>query len=221
VALGARRLERLEEVAREVDAAGGSGLALALDVTDAGSIERFVARAREALGPIDALVSNAGVGAPGLLHEVEDRDLRLELDTNLLGPLRLARCVLPAMRARRSGDLVFVTSQNAVLPRPFQVGYTASKAGLEGAVRALAMELEGSGVRASIVRPGPAPTEMGRGWDAELVRRMLETWKRWGALRHGGFLDPESVARAVVHVLTAPRGAHLGLIQVDPEAPVR
>ena len=92
---------------------------------------------------------------PGPVAELRPEALRAELDTNLYGPMLLTRRVLPGLVERRRGDLVFMTSLNAVLPRPLQAGYTASKAGLEGFVRVLQMELEGSGVRASIVRPGP------------------------------------------------------------------
>ena len=219
VALGARRETRLEEVGRDVEKAGGRPFVHALDVTEPASIEAFVAAAEVALGPVDTLVSNAGVGFPGLLHEVDAGELRREVETNLLGPMLLARRVLPGLIERRRGDLVFITSLNAVLPRPFQTGYTASKAGLEGMVRALQMELEGTGVRASIVRPGPSRTEMGWDWDAGVVKRLLESWKRWGVLRHHSFLAPERVAAAVVSVLTAPPGTHLDLVQINPEGP--
>ena len=120
----------------------------------------------------------------------------------------------------RSGYLVFITSQNAAAPRPLQVGYTASKAGLEGAVGALRMELEGSGVRASIVRPGPALTEMGQDWEPGRIRRLLSTWRHWGLLRHEGYLEADHVALAVMAVLSTPRGAQLDLVQINPEAPL-
>ena len=61
--------------------------------------------------------------------------------------------------------------------------------------------------------------EFGWDWDPELIQRILKSWKEWGVLRHHNFLTPENVAAAVVMAVTAPRGTHLDLIQVNPEAP--
>ena len=172
VAIGARRLDRLAEVGRDVEKAGGKPFVHTLDVTEIASIRAFLRAAEQALGPVDVVVSNAGIALPGRFHELDDADLRAEIDTNLLGPMLLVRRDLLPMLERARGDLVFISSLNAVVPRPLQVGYTATKAGLEGMVRALQMELEGTGVRATIVRPGPVNTEMGRDWDPGV----LKTW---------------------------------------------
>lgn len=220
VAIGARRADKLSRVAREVEDAGGKPFAQSLDVSDPDSVETFFEATEKALGQPEVVVSNAGVGVPGLFHEVSLEALRSEIDTNLTGTLLVVRRALPALLERKHGDIVFVTSLNVVLPRPFQVGYTATKAGVEGAARALQMELEGTGVRASIVRPGPARTEMGWDWDPAVLKPMLTSWKRWGVLRHDNYMKPENVAAAVVAVVTAPRGVHLDLVQVNPEGPV-
>ena len=219
VALGARRAEKLDAVARQVEDAGGKAFAHALDVTDEASVDAFVGAVETNLGPPDVIVSNAGIGRAGKLPQLAIEDIQAELDTNLLGPMRLVRRLLPALLERRSGDVCFVTSLNAVLPRPLQIGYTASKAGLEAAVRTLQMELEGSGVRTSIVRPGPAQTEMGWDWSPALQKELLEEWGRWGILRHMNFMPPEQVAEAVFTTVTAPPGTHLDLVQINPATP--
>jgi NADP-dependent 3-hydroxy acid dehydrogenase YdfG len=220
VAIGARRQDKLSDVAREVENAGGKAFPHSLDVTQPDSVEAFFAATEKALGAPDVIVSNAGIGVPGRLHEVSAEALRTEIDTNLVGALLVARRALPSLLERKRGDIVFVSSLNATLPRPFQVGYTATKAGVEGAARALQMEVEGTGVRVSIVRPGPARTEMGWDWDPTVLRPMLASWKRWGVLRHDNYMKPESIAAAVVAVVTAPPGVHLDLVQVNPEGPV-
>jgi NADP-dependent 3-hydroxy acid dehydrogenase YdfG len=217
VAVGARRTERLADVARAVEGEGARAFAHHLDVTEPESIDAFVTAAEAALGAIDVVVSNAGVGVPGLLHEIPVADLEAELRTNLLGPMLLARRVLPAMLARRRGDLVFVSSMNAVEARPFQVGYTAAKAGVEGLARALRRELEGTGVRAIVVRPGPTRSEFGFSWGPEVLERLLDSWKRWGFLRHHEMLDGEAIAAAVVWAATQPRSTSIDVIQVNPE----
>lgn len=221
VAIGARRADKLADVAREVEKAGGKPFAQSLDVTDPDSIEAFFEATERTFGPPEVVVSNAGIGVPGLFHEVSLEALRCEIETNLMGTLLVVRRALPALLERKGGDIVFVTSLNAAVPRPFQVGYTATKAGVEGAARALQMELEGTGVRASIVRPGPAMTEMGWDWDPAVLKPMLTSWKERGILRHDNYMKPESIASAVVAVVTAPPGVHLDLVQVNPEAPVK
>ncbi len=220
VAVGARRLDPLNEIAAQVEAAGGTAFAHPLDVSDAESIEAFVAAAEHELGPIDTVVNNAGTSIPGRLFELSVEELRRELDTNLLGPMLMTRLVLPSLIERGHGDLVFISSQNAVIPRPLQLGYTAAKTGLEAMVRVLQMELEGSGVRATTVRPGPTKSNFGMDWDPASIKRVLRSWKHWGVQRHHRYLPAEAIAAAVVHTVTAPAGTHFDLIQVNPEGPV-
>jgi NADP-dependent 3-hydroxy acid dehydrogenase YdfG len=220
VAVGARRTDKLAEVADRIEAAGGRCLACELDVSKAGSIDGFFASVESAFGDPGVVVSNAGSSIPGLLHELDPADMEREVATNLTGPMLVARRAIPAMRAAKRGDLVFVTSLNAVLPRVLQVPYTATKAGLEAAVRTMQMELEGTGVRATIVRPGPTASEFGSSWSPEQVRAAVDSWGRWGSLHHLNTLSPEAVAGAVIQAATAPRGTRLDLIQLNPEAPI-
>jgi short-subunit dehydrogenase len=124
------------------------------------------------------------------------------------------------MVERRRGDIVFVSSDVAVRARPFMGGYSATKSGLEGLVASLQMELEGTGVRASVVRPGPTWSEMGMDWDAEEAAFVLNQWVRWGHARHSHFLKARAVADAITTVVSAPRGVHLSPLDVNPEAPV-
>jgi NAD(P)-dependent dehydrogenase (short-subunit alcohol dehydrogenase family) len=217
VALGARRTDLLREVGGGVEAAGGRTFAHTLDVTDAASIDAFFTATEAALGAVDVLVSNAGIGVPGLLHEVPVVDLERELRTNLLGPMLITRRALPSMLERRQGDLVFISSMNVVEPRPFQLGYTAGKAGLEGMAQTLRRDLEGTGVRATIVRPGATRSEFGFGWHPDILVRVLDSWKRWGFLRHMDMMESEQVALAVVAAVTAPPGLRMDVIQVNPE----
>ena len=124
------------------------------------------------------------------------------------------------MLERRRGDVVFVTSEVALQPRPHMAGYVASKAGLEGFARAMAMECEGTGVRVGIVRPGPSSTEQGSTWDAETIDEVVASWSHWGLMRHHGALRPDDLADAVLAMVTAPRGTRYAVLEVQPEAPV-
>lgn len=98
--------------------------------------------------------------------------------------------------------------------------YSAGKWGLEGMAAAMQMELEGSGVRVSVVRPGPTWSEMGTDWDPEEAAFVLNQWVRFGLARHPHFLKARALADAITTVVTAPRGVHLSCIDVNPEAPM-
>ena len=220
VALGARRVERCEELAEQIRAAGGEAVAHRLDVTDPVSVTTFAKAVTADLGDIEVVVANAGAVAPGEVHNVDTERFARELDLNIIGAHRLVRAFVPGMVERRRGDIVFVSSDVAARARPFMSAYTASKWGLEGMVHSMQMELEGSGVRASIVRPGPTWSEIGDGWEAAEAANVINQWVRFGLARHPQFLRPEAVADAIRTVVSSPRGMHLNLIEISPEAPL-
>jgi len=219
VVLGARRLDRLEETAAKIRADGGEAVAIELDLADDASIDGFAEQAERDLGPVEVVVSNAGEVVPATALDVEAADFARQVQVNLLGAHRLVRALGPAMVERRRGDIVFVTSDVVRLPRPHMAAYVTSKHGLEGLARAMQMELEGTGVRVGIVRPGPSATEQGATWDPAIVDDVLAAWTAWGLLRHPGYLRPRDVAAAVLAVVSTPRGTHLTLVEVEPESP--
>jgi short-subunit dehydrogenase len=216
VVLGARRVEVCDEVAASIRAEGGEAVACHLDLADPASVDRFTKEAEAAFGPVEILVSNAAKIQPGTALETSPEDFEEVLRVNIGGAQRLVRAFGAGMVARRRGDLVFVTSDVVAHPRPRMAAYVASKWGLEGFVTALQMELEGTGVRAVIVRPGPTLTGMGMDWDPDVTAE----WTRWGLARHSAFLRPDGVASAITHAVAAPRGTHLSVVEVQPEAPL-
>ena len=219
VVLGARRLDRLEEAAANVRAHGGEAVVLPLDLADDASIDAFATAADEQLGPIEIIVSNAGEVLPASALQVDSDAFARQVQVNLLGAHRLVRALGPAMVERQRGDIVFITSDVVRVPRTYMAAYVASKNALEGLARAMQMELEGSGVRVGIVRPGPSSTEQGATWDPTAIDEAMVDWGRWGMMRHPGLLRPRDVAAAVVAVVSTPRGTHLTLVEVEPEAP--
>ena len=219
VVLGARRVERCEAVATEIRDAGGEAVALRLDLTDQGSIKDFAAAAEAAFGSIEVLVSNAGDTQLGRGVHIPQADFSQQVDANLLGPRHLVSLIAPGMIERHRGDLVFVTTDGIHSPRPGMAAYLTAKFGLEGYARILRLELEGTGVRVSIVRPGPTGSEMGTSWDPDALEPLFEEWGRFGLARHDCFLRPADVARTVASVVAMPRGSHVTLLEVQPEAP--
>ncbi len=218
VVLGARRAQRCEEIAGEIRSHGGEAVAVLLDLADPGSIKDFAGSAA-IFGPVEVLVANAGDTQLGHGITTPPGDFALQIQVNLLGTQQLVSHIAPSMVDRHRGDLVFVTTDGVHSPRPGMAAYLTAKAGLEGYARILQMELEGTGVRASIVRPGPTGTEMGTDWDPEALAPLFDEWTKWGMARHDCFLRPEHIATAIATVVGMPRGASIALIEVQPEAP--
>jgi NADP-dependent 3-hydroxy acid dehydrogenase YdfG len=221
VSVGARRTDKLAELVETIRADGGEAVAFPLDITDADSVKTFVAQSTDALGDIEVLVSGAGDMYPGRLHEISTEVFAEQVQIHLVGADRLATAVLPDMVARQRGDVIFVGSDVALRQRPHMGAYGAAKAGLVAMVTNLQMELEGTGVRASIVHPGPTMTGMGFQLSAEQVGPMLADWAAWGQARHNYFLRPADVARAIAFVAETPRGSNVVTMEVQPEAPLK
>lgn len=219
VALGARRVERCGHIAEEIRSAGGEAVAFELDVADTPSVAAFVEAAEAALGDIDVVVSNAGNVQPGTAVGTDPDRFGAEVGVNLLGAQALIHHVVPGMIERGRGDVVFVTSEVARYPRPGTAAYVASKAALEALANVARMELEGTGVRVGMVRPGPANTEQGTRWSTDDVNRVIEAWQHWGLLRHTGSLRTAEIADAVTAMVGAPRGTNLALVEIQPQAP--
>ena len=220
VALGARRVDKCQELVEQIRAGGGEAIALPLDVTEQDSVTSFVQQATEQLGDIEVLVAGAGDTYFGRLHEIDTAAFESQLQIHLIGANRLATAVLPALVGRQRGDVIFVGSDVALRQRPHMGAYGAAKAGLVAMVTNLQMELEGTGVRASIVHPGPTKTGMGWSLPAELVGPALEDWAKWGQARHGYFLRAADIARAITFVAQTPRGGFIVSVEVQPEAPL-
>ena len=217
VALGARRESRLREVAQAVTSAGGRAFAHPLDVTDLKSVDAFCGAVERELGEIDVLINNAGENRAGLIHEVSPEHLRSDVEINLLGAIWMTRRVLPGMLARRRGDVVFIGSDSARHPRPYQSAYAAAKWGLEAFARVLEMETEGTGVRSIVIRVGPTGSEFGNQMPKDQIVPILESWKYWGVFRHMHWMPGESVARAIARVIRIPlEEAYPTLLEVQP-----
>ncbi len=220
VALGARRESRCVALAATIRAGGGEAIALPLDASDDDSVKGFAASVADELGAIEVLVSCAGDVDAQLVHELDPAEFLRQLQVNLVGAHRLVSAIVPGMVTRRRGDVVIVSSDVVRAPRPRMGAYVAAKNGLDAMARAMQMELEGTGVRVSLVRPGQTMTEMGMSWTAGTVRAVIDDWTRWGLARHPNFLRPADVAAAIMAIVSTPRGSHLTLVEIQPEAPV-
>lgn len=148
-----------EKLAEELEADRERLHAIELDVTDADAATRAVQEAVDRFGGIDVLVNNAGQAQLGWFETISDEDIRRQFDINLFGMLNVARAALPAMRERRSGLLVTVSSINGVMANAGGSIYSASKFAIEGWIEGLAQEVEPLGLRSLVIEPGMLRTD--------------------------------------------------------------
>ena len=222
VAVGGRRVELLAETASLVEEAGGTCLHHALDVTDPGSVERFFDATEAELGAVTVVVNNAATARYGPLDDFAPEEIEVEVATKLLGSLYMARRGIQAMRPQGRGDILFITSLAAVQPWPFHLPYAAANAGVEQAARSLRLELEGSGIRVTMLRCGETiGTDFAtRELETGRIGPATEHWFRRGLIRHAGLMTPDMVAEAVTAAVTLPTGYQYETLAVVPTAPV-
>ena len=197
---------------------------IVLDVRDPASIDAAVRQVLEKAGRIDLLVNNAGVGVTGAIEETSLEEARDLFEVNFFGAARLTQAVLPAMRAQKSGRIVFISSVLGFLPAPFMGFYAASKHALEGLAESLDHETRTLGIRIALVEPGWTRTGLDSN-GAAAARRVDDYGAARGrareAVRAGvnGGDDPSVVARTVLEAANAkkvrlryPAGKRAGLL---------
>ena len=160
IALAARRVDLLEDLAREIEATGQRALALSCDVARQESVEAAVADCVRELGPIDRLVVNAGVGAPTPGADFVTRHVEKVLQVNLMGAVYTIGAVLPSMVERGSGHVIGISSLAGYRGLPGVAAYSASKAGFSALLESLRMDLVPHGVAVTTVCPGFVRTPM-------------------------------------------------------------
>ncbi len=181
------------------DAVQGIGRAAAIvqgDISDSAAADAVVSGAEDALGPLGALVLNAGITRDGLMMRMSDDDWQAVLDTNLSGSFYCARSALRGMMKRRTGSIVAVSSVVGLMGNAGQVNYAAAKAGLIGMTKALAKEAGSRGVRANAIAPGYIVTDMTAGLSDEIKEQLT------GHTPLGRLGTPEDVAGLVAFLCT-------------------
>jgi hypothetical protein len=203
VIVGARRLDRLREVAEPIGAT-----ALPLDVTDTASLAAFVAQLPSA---VHLLVNNAG-GAKGLdrIENAKDEDWQWMWETNVLGTMRLTRALLPALKASGDGHVVNVGSIAGFETYAGGAGYTGAKHAVRAFTRTLRLELLGEPVRVTEVAPGLVETEF------SLVRFAGDAERAKGVYRGLDPLTAEDIADCIVWAATRPSHVNIDEIVVRP-----
>ena len=167
VTLAGRRREVLEAAAGDI---GAAAEAAPCDVTDDAQVDSLFAGVAERHGRLDVLVNNAGMSAPGPTHEMDPDKWRKVIDVNLTGAFLCARAALRLMIPAKSGRILNIGSISAQMSRAHAAPYTASKFGLEGLTRSLALDAREHGIAVGILHPGNVATDIWRGRE-EISRR--------------------------------------------------
>ena len=191
VAMLARDADRLSAAAQPL---GATALAMPCDIRDAQALAATIERVHSELGDApDVLVNNAGMFKLATVDTVNPQDFADAIETNLVAPFRLVRAFLPAMRARKRGHIVSIGSIADHIAFPENGGYVAGKFGLRGLHEVLRTELVASGVRTTLISPGPVNTAL---WDD------INPDERPGFTPRSAMLEPDAVAAAVIFAVT-------------------
>lgn len=204
VGLAARTTSKLEALAGEIEADGGSALVVPTDIRDREEVASMIETTCETFGGLDVLVNNAGVGhwdREGIVAGDLD-EWRVEIDVNLVGLMYATHLAAREMRDRGSGDIVNVSSLAGRYPFPGHPSYVASKYGVRGFTGSAFRDLRADGIRVTLVEPGEVATPM---QPAE-------------ALESKRMLDPEDVADAIVYAVSRPEHVCINDIQITPSA---
>lgn len=201
-----RDAETLEKSVATIRAATPAGEVIpeVVDITDPEQVDALVARAN-AESPVSVLVNNAGVIRDGWAHRLSDDDWNAVLAVNLTGAFHCCRAVIPSMKEADYGRIVNVASR-AWLGNPGQVNYVASKAGLVGLTRGLALELVRFGITVNAVAPGLIDTPMVQGLDPAVRERLTK------AQPGGRMGTPEEVAATIAFLASDEAGFITGQV---------
>jgi NADP-dependent 3-hydroxy acid dehydrogenase YdfG len=212
VALGARRVDRLEALASGIDESGGHALAIELDVGKEQSANAFVAEAKSQLGGLDILVNNAGVMLLGPVEGAPTDQWRTMVNVNVLGLLYCTHAALPVMREAGSGHIVNISSVAGRSANAGSAVYNLTKFGVGAFSEALRQEVSPAGIRTTIIEPGFVDTELQGHNEHPAVREGIEKMRQ--ALPE--VLQAEDIAGAILYAVTQPQRVDVNEVLIRP-----
>ncbi|MEY2766094.1 MAG: hypothetical protein RL552_999 [Actinomycetota bacterium] len=188
----------------------GDFVAVQCDVTKQADVDRAFDEIEAQLGPVEVLVSNAGVTKDGLLLRMKENDFAEVIDANLTGAFRVCKRATQSMLRARKGRMILVSSVVGLLGQAGQANYAASKAGLVGFARSLARELGSRSITVNVVAPGPVDTDMTRTLGEEKLKAFAEL------VPLGRIASPEEIAGVIAFLASADAAYITGaVIPVD------
>jgi len=210
VVLGARRTDRLESLAAQIRAAGGSADFRALDVTDADDVQTFVLAAHKQHGRVDVMINNAGVMPLSRLDALKLKEWDRMLDVNVRGVLYGIAAVLPLMQVRRAGQIINIASIGAYTVSPTAAVYCATKFAVAAITEGLRQEVGGD-IRVTLVSPGVTESELADSISDEQARAEMQEFRKVA-------IAPDAIARAILFAIEQPAEVDVSEIVVRPTA---
>ncbi|MFJ9993062.1 SDR family oxidoreductase [Pseudomonas putida] len=209
VVLGARRIDRLQQLVSEILAEGGSASARTLDVVDLESMQAFVEFAKAQHGKVDVIINNAGVMPLSPLSSLKVEEWNRMLDVNVRGVLHGIAAVLPGMEAQGHGQVINISSIGGLSVSPTAAVYCATKY----AVRAISdgLRQETDKIRVTVVCPGVVESELADTITDDTAREAMRTFRRVA-------LEADAIARALVYAIEQPDDVDVSELVVRPTA---
>ncbi|MBX2858849.1 MAG: SDR family oxidoreductase [Cellvibrionaceae bacterium] len=209
VVLGARRTERLDQIAREIEAAGGSAMPHPVDVTSADSVKALVYNAQNLFGRVDAIFNNAGVMPLAPMSELKTDEWDNMINVNIRGVLNGIAAVLPLFEKQGGGHVINTASIGAHAVVPSGAVYCATKY----AVWAISdgLRQENKNVRVTTISPGVVETELGHDISDPTTKELLTQFRQVA-------LTPDAIARAVLYAIDQPADVDVNELIVRPTA---
>jgi len=210
VALGARRGERIEALAKQIEGEGGRAIAVPTDVGEEAQAKAFVERAHGELGRLDVLVNNAGVMLLGPIENAPTEEWRQMIHANVFGVLYCTHAALPLMRAQGSGHIVNISSVAGRVARAGSGVYNLTKFGVGAFSESLRQEAVPIGVRVTLIEPGAVATELA-GHNRPEIREQIS--KRFGEIT---ILEAEDIANAILYAIGQPPHVSVNEVLIRP-----
>lgn len=210
VALAARRVDKLQDAVKQIEASGGKAIAIPCDVTKPEDCSRLVAETVRAFGSIYSIFANAGYGIEQRADAITDQELRDIFETNFFGTMFTIRPALAEMKQAGTGHVLICSSAGSKIGVPLMSAYTASKAMQDHVGRAMRLELEGTGIFVSTIHPIGTHTEF-----SKVLIEHSDGRKRQSETPKHRKQTVEHVAGTIVRCLHKPKG------EVWPHFPTR
>ncbi|MBB6407774.1 SDR family oxidoreductase [Mesorhizobium sangaii] len=208
VALGARRLDRIQSIAEDIPLSGGKAIAIPLDVTSLADMRAFVAQAEAAFGEVDVLVNNAGVMPLAPMSDVRVDEWNRMIDVNLRGVLNGVAAVLPTMTERKSGHIINIGSVSSYRVDPTAGVYAATKFAVRAVTEGLRQESRH--VRATMISPGLTRTELFDGIAEPGTRAFFKD------MLENTSISSQAIAEAIAFAISQPADVDINELIVRP-----
>lgn len=204
VVIAARRVERLEAVAKQIIDHGGQALSIVSDITDEAQAQNVIQKAHTEFGHIDILVNNAGISFPGRIENADPSNWRKMIDINVLALMYTTHIALPIFKAQKSGHIVNISSVAGRIARAGMAGYNVTKWGVNAFSEALRQEVYQDNIRVTIIEPGLVETEIDQHITDVVAKQEIEARRK--AITP---LQSEDIAAAIVYAVSQPQHVNL------------